>query len=206
MTAIRQRARGEEQKAERRRQILDAAEVRFETRTFAEVSLADIAADVGVTKAALYRYFASKESLFIGLFDRAFAHLHEAATTVDAASKADALATIVLSSRLYCRLSAIMNTVLEANLDEETARAFKKSVVANLEQLAGLLVERGVLDARNAVSDLLRVQEALVGCWHMSHRSPIVASLVREPEFQLLATDFEISLRAHIAALFGPRP
>ena len=84
MKAIRKRARGEEQKALRRAQILAAAEARFHATGYERISLSEIAADVGLTKAALYRYFRSKEALFIGLFDRAFARLLEGARTVDA--------------------------------------------------------------------------------------------------------------------------
>ena len=63
-----QRARSPEQKAERRAQILAAAATFFEQERFEAISLASIARKAGVTKAALYRYFSSKEALFLGLY------------------------------------------------------------------------------------------------------------------------------------------
>ena len=49
---------------ERRIQILIAAGRHFQQRGFAAVSLGDIAGEVGVTKAALYHHFQSKDELY----------------------------------------------------------------------------------------------------------------------------------------------
>lgn len=50
--------------AHRRAAILDAASDLFERRGYAAVSLGEIAAAVGVTKAALYHHFPSKEAIY----------------------------------------------------------------------------------------------------------------------------------------------
>ncbi|MDG2570798.1 TetR family transcriptional regulator, partial [Vibrio parahaemolyticus] len=47
-----------------RARILDAAAVRFSTRSYEQVGLRDIAADVGVDVALVHRAFGSKEQLF----------------------------------------------------------------------------------------------------------------------------------------------
>lgn len=47
--------------------IIDAAEKLFFTRGYDAVSMDDIAANVGLTKAALYRYFENKEDLFFAI-------------------------------------------------------------------------------------------------------------------------------------------
>lgn len=49
--------------SERTRLIIDAAARRFETRGFHGTSLQDVADDIGITKAALYHYFSSKDEL-----------------------------------------------------------------------------------------------------------------------------------------------
>ena len=48
----------------RREQILEAARMAFTTRGFAATTLADIAAELAVTPAAILRHFASKQELF----------------------------------------------------------------------------------------------------------------------------------------------
>ena len=65
---IKCRAKTPEQKALRLTQIMDVTAARFATLSYEEVNLKHIAADVGITKAALYRYFRNKETLFLALY------------------------------------------------------------------------------------------------------------------------------------------
>lgn len=51
-------------RAERELQILDAAGRVFGQRGFAATSVADVAAEAGISKPLIYNYFGSKESLF----------------------------------------------------------------------------------------------------------------------------------------------
>lgn len=55
--------------AERRGQILHEAARCFSTRGFRGTTTRDIAAAVGITEAALYRYFPSKEAIYVALLD-----------------------------------------------------------------------------------------------------------------------------------------
>ena len=55
--------------AERRQQILRAASECFGTRGFHGTTTRDVAAAVGITEAALYRYFASKEAMYTAILD-----------------------------------------------------------------------------------------------------------------------------------------
>ena len=91
-----------------------------------------------------------------------------------------------------------MNSVLEACLDEDEARSFKRSLLGGMRRLAAILEERAILSPGSAIDQIFQVQQALIGCWHMSQRSPIMERIVREPEFRLFAIEFETALRAHI--------
>lgn len=55
--------------ADTRTQILDAARNRFVEHGFDKTSLREVADDVGVTKAALYYHFPSKEDLLVALLE-----------------------------------------------------------------------------------------------------------------------------------------
>ena len=57
--------------AEQADKVLDAAAQLFGLRRFHEVRMEDIAAEAEVGKGTLYRYFADKEELYLGLLDRA---------------------------------------------------------------------------------------------------------------------------------------
>ncbi len=61
------RAVGDEQKAARRRQILDAAKRVFAGQGFHAATMADVARAAGLSYGAVYWYFASKDDLFHAL-------------------------------------------------------------------------------------------------------------------------------------------
>src|SRR6516165_6282836 len=56
--------------ARRREHILDAAVVLFAKHGFADTEMQELADSVGVGKGTLYRYFPSKDSLFLAAADR----------------------------------------------------------------------------------------------------------------------------------------
>src|ERR1700753_2346790 len=67
-----QRARRPEQKRERQAAILDAARALALRDGVRPVSLADIAAQVGMHKSALLRYFETREQIFLELTAQAW--------------------------------------------------------------------------------------------------------------------------------------
>lgn len=77
----------------RREQLLDAAAELVAARGFHAVGIAEIGAAAGVSGAAIYRHFASKEDLLVTLFDRVLDELLEGAR--DATSTTDPLRDLV---------------------------------------------------------------------------------------------------------------
>lgn len=59
----------------RRRKILEAAAHHFSTQNYHTVTMDQVAASADMGKATLYRYFASKEDLFVAVFDDALSNL-----------------------------------------------------------------------------------------------------------------------------------
>ena len=64
-----------EEALETRERILDAAERVFQERGVGQTSLAEIAAEAGVTRGAIYWHFANKVALFDAMVQRVFAPL-----------------------------------------------------------------------------------------------------------------------------------
>ena len=56
--------------AERRDQILDAANALFAERAYDEVSIEDIASSAGVTRGLVHHYFGGRKEVYIGLLER----------------------------------------------------------------------------------------------------------------------------------------
>ena len=68
----------EEYERTRRHEILAAAAVCFSHQGFSATSMPDIAAEVGLSVGALYRYFSSKEDLFLAVVAERIAVYNEA--------------------------------------------------------------------------------------------------------------------------------
>ena len=60
-----QRARSEEQKEHRISEIVDATARLYEKHSFEEISFTLIAKEAGFTRSNLYKYFSSKEEIFL---------------------------------------------------------------------------------------------------------------------------------------------
>jgi len=80
-----------------REQLLSATADLVAARGFAAVGIADIGAAAGVSGAAIYRHFTSKQDLLIALLDRVVEGLRDGArrAVADAESPDDALAAII---------------------------------------------------------------------------------------------------------------
>jgi AcrR family transcriptional regulator len=71
----------------RRGQILDAATSVFATQGFATADVQEIANKTGVGKGTIYRYFASKEELFLAAVDHGMRNLKLAVDAAAASAK-----------------------------------------------------------------------------------------------------------------------
>lgn len=195
-----QRARSPEQKAERRAQILAAAATFFEQERFEAISLASIARKAGVTKAALYRYFPSKEALFLGLYLDELEQVSRAPVD-DSLPLWQALSELLVARPLFCRLTAILHSVLEQNLEEAAALQFKQSLLSHFAVLAQRLQQVYTLSGDQAATYLMQVQQTLIGCWAVSHPSPVVEKILDTPGLSLFRVDFKAALQAQLRAL-----
>lgn len=91
-------------KDERRRQILDAALALFARDGFHQTGMADIVAASGLSRGAVYLYFASKDELIEALADDR--HAAEALLNAAAAGRADPLAALRALAATYARALA----------------------------------------------------------------------------------------------------
>jgi TetR/AcrR family transcriptional regulator len=69
--------RRQREKEQRKKEILDAAEILFFSRSYEEVSMDDIAREVELNKATIYLYFANKEALYAAIVLRGVALLQQ---------------------------------------------------------------------------------------------------------------------------------
>lgn len=205
MTEIKQRAVSAAQKLQRIEQILNAAEARFVDASFSQIRLVDIAADVGITKAAFYRYFRNKELLFLALYARQTTLLVNNVTThLKEQSFVDALTNAICKQPLYCKLTSILHTILEHNLTVEEAVAFKVALVEQMSKFVVQLSPHLSLTQEHLVNRFLMLHHAMIGAWANCHPSDVVrTALDSHQELSLFDLSFEVMLREHIQMLFG---
>src|SRR5690242_21604824 len=96
-------------RAERERQMLETAHTLFAERGFAEVTMDEVAAAVGVTKPLLYNYFGNKERLYAACMAPAAQALADATVEALRAEPEDAL------SRAVHAFSALLDRDREAS-------------------------------------------------------------------------------------------
>lgn len=206
---LKKRARGDEQKEERRRQILATAGALFRDQAFADTTMAEVAARVGLSKGALYLYFETKEQLFLAmLVDELAGWLDalDARLAAAASRRPEALAKLVAGSLaerpMMTKLIALLEGVLERNIDEETALAFKRFLAARFERTGALLEARlPSLRPGGGARLLVQVNALVIGLRQMSDPAPVMKRLADLPEMALFRVDFERELTAALAAL-----
>ena len=204
------RARSELAKAARRAELLAAAGRRFEAVGFEATTMADLAADAGVSKGATYLYFPSKEGLFLklllldlGEWSVAVADRLDASRSRSARGVARALAAELAVRPRLLRLLALHRPVLEARTDAESIVAFRRALVARLAPLAARLEER-LADLRpgEGLRLLLRCHALAVGLAPAAAPPEAArAALAAEPELGALDLDFERELVDCLTAL-----
>ena len=214
-----QRARRPEQKLERRDAILSAARelaLRDGVRT---VSLADIAARVGIHKSALLRYFETREQIFLELTAAAWrewvAALHaelDQAAPGSAALVADVFARSFGDRPLLCDLIAHTPLNLERNVSVESVRQYKLTSLAAVEEAAAV-AQRVLPDLTVAEClEFVAAVASLAGAtWQMANPGPALAELyASDPALSRACIDLPQRLRRTgeilLAGLIPARP
>ncbi|WP_030906472.1 TetR/AcrR family transcriptional regulator [Streptomyces sp. NRRL F-5126] len=147
-----QRARSEEQREIRRRAILDTAAAMLDEMPVADVSLNELSRRVGLAKSNVLRYFESREAVLLELLDvflggwldeladelAAGIEAH-AAPEVRAGRLAEVLSRSLASRVVLCDLFGAQGGVLEHNVSVEVVKRHKRSSLARLTEMAGLM-------------------------------------------------------------------
>lgn len=210
------RARSEEQRAERRRVILETAGAMLGEVPVAQVSLNELSRRVGLAKSNVLNYFESREAVLLELLDAEtlewLGQLDGAlADGVDPGAKpfergdqvAATLASTLADHPVLCDLVSAQAAVLEHNVSPEVAAKYKRSAIANAGELTRLILARlpelGEHDAMRFAGAAAMVTGAV---W--SHSHPSAAMLVvyeQDPALAALRLDFTTTLRETLEML-----
>lgn len=194
-----QRARRPEQKRQREAAILEAARQLALREGVRNVSLGDIAADIGMHKTALLRYFGTREEIYLNIATQAWQEWSRALeadlmalTRGDVPGIAAAFATSLEARPLLCDLFTHAPLNLERNVSLTAVISFKLAAITGVKVLndavRGLLPE---LTEDDGAELLVGITTLAAGLWQLGHPPPNVAKLyIEHPAMTHTAIEF----------------
>ena len=203
-----QRARRPDQISQRISTILNAAGEIFSEMPYENVTMERIAERADFTRSNLYRYFKTREEIFLTLFQSDVENwIHFICASFDESSPLPIdsfVATwtdILLRQQRLLRLSPLLALSLEKNVTENAYRAFKTSLKDMVLRVQPVLKKTITELGEEAFGDFLLFNLALVaGAWPMSQYSEMQRSVLSEPDLSWMKMDFKDLLQKSIVA------
>ncbi len=132
----------------RREEILSACDKLYQTMSFKEITLKDIAGATSFTRTSIYNYFQTKEEIFLALMQKEYEcwvkeldSITESYTTMSAEAFSGVLAHTLEKHGLLLKLLSMNHFDLEANSRPECLLAFKTAYGASIEAVRRCLVK-----------------------------------------------------------------
>lgn len=205
------RAHTETQKKERKSQILDFASQLLKEKSPSDIVMAAVASGLELRKGTLYRYFDTKEELFLSLLERELPALFlRFKTRIEKFPKhqvnpevfAMTLVTAIMENTHIWKLLSVLSPVLEANVGYDRLIVFKRIAIENIRLLASELLEYGMVnDLSEAVWVLNQFEVFLVGLQSLCNLPPITREIYQLEEFSMLKHDLESELVQNLLLL-----
>ncbi|WP_166664064.1 TetR/AcrR family transcriptional regulator [Actinophytocola oryzae] len=194
-----QRARRPEQKLLRQTAILEAALRLAQREGIRDISLADIASEVGMHKSALLRYFETREDIYLRLgvdawrdWSDVLAAKLKSLATGDVQGIGEAFGTTLDDRPFLCDVFTHASLNLERNVSVENLFGFKLAAHLSIKSMAAavrvILPDLSEGDAQEIVGAVSAVAASLR---QIAHPPPAVAQVYAEhPELALGYDDF----------------
>lgn len=143
-----------EQIARKREEIINACEQLYQTMSFREITLKEIANITSFSRPTIYNYFETKEEIFLGLFQREYDRWNEDLTAIlegngqlTKKELADHIANSLAGREQLLKLLSMNNYDMEANSRQELLNTFKQSYGRSM-HLMYMLLEKFCPDMR----------------------------------------------------------
>ncbi|WP_030902785.1 TetR family transcriptional regulator [Streptomyces sp. NRRL F-5126] len=204
-----QRARSAQAKQAREASILDAARALGARRGIREVTLTDIAAEVGMHKSALLRYFETREQIFLDLTAEGWREW-SAALRADLGQReqaapaevAAAFAATLAARPLFCDLLAQAPLNLERNVSIEAVRTFKLITLEEVSRIGAELHRLLGLGEQPAVDTVATATGMAGALWQMATPGARLRELyTSDPRLGHALVETEPRLRRVLTAL-----
>ncbi|TCJ95618.1 TetR/AcrR family transcriptional regulator [Nocardia alba] len=211
-----QRARTDEQRTQRRRQILDTAAAMLREMPVAELSLNALSRRACLAKANVLRYFESREAILLELLDTEIQEwIRELDRTMSPVGGsvtergdqlADVLAVSLAARPVLCDLLSAQGSVLERNISTDLAIGHKHAARRSLSALQSLIIrdlpELGDAGASALIETTLLMAMA---AWPCSHPAEAMkAAYAADPGLAAMRVNFvDVVRRTAAVAISG---
>lgn len=181
-TSTFRRARTGAEKQQRRDVILSAARELGLRNGVRNVTLGDVASEVGLAKSSVLRYFETREEVYLQITADGWRDWTEAArarlarAAPGAGEVADALTQTLVERPLFCDLLAHTSANLEHNVSPRAARALKVAAWAAIGKLSTSIVARIPGLGEVAAADIVVVTSMLAGSVWQRANPPIAVA------------------------------
>lgn len=173
------RARSDEQIEQRISEIVDATARLYEENRYEDITFAMIAKEAHFTRSNLYRYFETKEDIFLELIKHDIeAWREEVLENFTAENKslhelAEAWVDLVLKYKRMVKLFTILFTLLERNASLEALTAFKQKINEEIGTVAQFLSTTLPFPSVEAAAEFISAQSSLaIGAYPMMDLTP----------------------------------
>jgi len=205
-----QRARRPAHIEERKEAILHTALILFQKNGLENVSLTDIAREVGLAKSNIYRYFESREHIYLVVLQRLAARfeqrlyppLEKLKGKGSVARVADIVTEAYMDSPEYGELITVVNSVLEKRLNPPLVINFRSVFLERRKRLAAVLAS--ALPATTAEKMLpftLHIFLHVPGLWTFCYPRPDSEKLLNESKHRHLKFDFRREMNLFLNAV-----
>lgn len=199
------RARSDEQKELRMKQIKDVVIELFETMPYQNITLTIIADKLGLTRANLYSYVSTKEEIFLDVsadLRDEYYHALLTALPTECGFSIDVLAEvwagILNSHQEHLHYCDILSTIIETNVTVDRLAAFKKRYYENAYIVSERIASIVGISTEKAYDILLNVHFHAVGIHSIGRCNPLVEDALKQVNLEPPQIDFRTNLRDFI--------
>ena len=193
----------QKQRDETRQKILKKASNLLRKKAYHEIKIIDIARELNCSKGNIYRYFKSKEELFLCLYK------NEVKLWLDEVPKVflrdghiicDQKASLFVDKhtkrKVFMKLQSILNVILEKNLSYKETESFKRFLLEHINKAEVKLCEGNSPLSPFFKSFLFHYNAICVGLFSMANKS-VYAKVVfqRNPELKVFDPDVKNELK-----------
>jgi AcrR family transcriptional regulator len=208
-----QRARKQEQIEKREGQILSAAEELYLSESYEKVTMQKIARKVGCSQSNMYRYFKTKEEIFLSFFiDDVELWAQETERRFTEPLSVEAFARewtdMMRGQERLIKLNSLLYMTLERNSSREVYAHTKKALMEKLTTMTTALSRALLpLSTEEVFSLLMFMGTFAAGAWPSTQYSVMQKEVLKELELDYIRVDFftllEDTIQKYLKGLMG---